>query len=102
MRTYWLSFVDEHQPVGDRFLGVVVADVTDEEAAVVALEHPHMFDPVDGPWIFAAMKKCWDRGVNPGGQVGSTCIDGQPEALFPRWQLLSKDEISALYLKTES
>lgn len=32
-RTFWLSFVDETRPEGDRFLGVCIVDVTDEDAA---------------------------------------------------------------------
>jgi hypothetical protein len=105
MRTYWLSFCDDQRPQGQQFLGVVIVDVSEVDAAGALLtwDATHatpMADRVDGPWLAAAMRACWRAGVNPGGEVASRRIDDAPgfprmSPRYPRLQLLSRDEIAA-------
>lgn len=45
---FWLSFVDEEKPAGQRFQGVVMTKAKD---------------------FMSAVQKAWKLGVNPGGQV---------------------------------
>lgn len=47
-KLWWLSFIDPHLPEGERFLGVAIVEAKD-------------FD--------MALKKTWELGINPGGQV---------------------------------
>lgn len=106
MRTYWLSFCDDRRPPGQQFLGVVIVDVSDVDAAGALLtwDATHaapMADRVNGPWLAAAMRACWRAGVNPGGEVASARIDDTPEFAsqgprYPRLRLLSRAEIAAL------
>jgi hypothetical protein len=98
-RTYWLSFVDPDRPRGERFLGVVVVDVTEEDAAAALAVHPHMADQEEGPWIAAAIRRCWKARVNPGGDVSSRRVDGAPAAIlsrYPRLTLLSRADVDRL------
>ncbi len=105
-RTYWLSFCDDDRPVGDRFLGVVIVDVTEAEA-IHALEQwerrrgSPMRDLETGPWLAAAMATCWQAGVNPGGAVQSLRIDDAPgfaalSPRYPRLRLLCRAELEVI------
>lgn len=100
MRTYWLSFADADRPKGQQFLGVVIVDVSEQEAAAALAAKPDMHDQVEGPWIGAAIRACWQAGVNPGGEVGSMRIDDSapPGALdrYPRLTLLSRADVARL------
>lgn len=98
-RTYWLSFTDPDRPRGQQFLGVVIVDVTDTDAADALAVKPDMHDKDEGPWIGAAIRATWKAGVNPGGQVGSMRIDEGPPAIvsrYPRLTLLSRADVEAL------
>jgi hypothetical protein len=101
MRTYWLSFCDGSRAEGAQFLGVVVVDVTEAEAAAaladIDRECPGHRD--DGGWIAAAARKAHAQGCNPGGDVAAVRY---PEAFaaglagLPRGQLLQVDALRAL------
>ena len=96
-RTYWLSFCDGNLPQGQQFLGAVVVDVDRAAADEALAARPAMGDPVEGPWLVAAIRAAWQAGVNPGGEVASVRIDGNPQAaLYPRLTLLSRSDIEAL------
>jgi hypothetical protein len=73
MKTFWLSFVDEDRPEGDRFLGVAIVQVTEADVAAVLpqlnAQFPHRLP--DSEWIAAATRKAHRLGCNPGGQVMS-------------------------------
>lgn len=71
----WLSFADE-----DRFLGLAVVEVQRSAHSKV--------------WMFRAIRRAWDMGINPGGEVVAfdvtASISEIPESL--RNRLLSKGE----------
>ena len=96
-RTYWLSFVDRNRRAGERFLGVVVVDVSASDAAIEAEACPTMHDLVHGPWLAAAARQAWRAGVNPGGEIAAERVDEQPEAArYPRLQLMSQADLDTL------
>jgi hypothetical protein len=67
---WWLSFIDEDRPVGDKFLGVCVVRAND---------------------MLAAVQKAWDLGINPGGEVAMAKIAKIPPDCINR--LMQKNEI---------
>jgi hypothetical protein len=100
-RTFWLSFTDPHRPVGSQFLGVCVVDVSTADAAlarqVFAQEKP--FAKPGSEWIGAALRRAWQCGANPGGEVATLDISDAPEAATaPRDRLLGRVELVALGL----
>jgi hypothetical protein len=97
-RTLWLSFADPARPTGEQFLGVVVVDVSEDDAARALALKPDM-EPTHGPWIAAALRAAWAEHVNPGGEVQSADVTGGPPDLLakiPRLTLLSKADLEAL------
>ena len=97
-RSFWLSFVDADREPGDRFLGVCVVDITDEEAAAILPEVRAKFPRAlpDAEWLAAAVRKAWDLGVNPGGEIATQELP--PNRLFaamPRDCLLSRADLIA-------
>ena len=73
MATWWLSFADTGKP--DRFLGVVIVSAND---------------------LSEAVKRTWELGVNPGGEITSAEM---PTGMFhEEWydRLLSEEEADAL------
>ncbi len=64
-RTYWVSCCDS-RPEGRQFLGVVIVEITEAEAAEIGAE-PF---PAGDPWIKAIARKMWRLECNPGGQLG--------------------------------
>jgi len=106
MRTYWLSFCDADRPKGRQFLGVVIVDVSaadaDEALAIWNATHvAPMHDQVDGPWIAAAMRACWQAGVNPGGEIASLRIDdidgfAERSPRYARLRLFTREEVETL------
>jgi hypothetical protein len=73
MKTFWLSFVDEDRPEGDRFLGVAIVQVTEADvvAALAPLAHHFPKRLPDSEWLAAALWKAHQLGCNPGGQAAS-------------------------------
>lgn len=100
MKTFWLSFVDPAGREGHRFLGVAIVEVTDTEAAAALVDVRARFPQArpGAEWIAAAARKAWERGCNPGGEVGT--MEMSPNATIsdrlPRYQLLSRAELEAL------
>jgi hypothetical protein len=97
-RTLWLSFSDPALPKGEQFLGVVVVDVTEADAAEAQALKPDM-EPTRGPWIAAAIRAAWRAQVNPGGEVQSMDITEGPADLvakIPRLTRLSKADLDQL------
>jgi hypothetical protein len=97
-RTLWLSFVDPALPTGEQFLGVVVVDVTAEDAAEAQALKPDM-EPTRGPWIAAAIRAAWRAHANPGGEVQSMDVTDGPADLLakiPRLTRLSKADLDQL------
>lgn len=74
MKLWWLSFVDDRKPIGDRFNGVVV---------IYAKSLTH------------AAVQCWELGINPGGEVLGTIL---PHAVPERFmnRLLNKALVAEL------
>jgi hypothetical protein len=99
-RTYWLSFCDPDKPEGQQFLGVVVIDVSEEDAAAAKPVIDVLFPRHDAgaEWIAAAQRKCWQLGCNPGGQVAAFEKPAAYEwpADVPRGRLLQRGELEAL------
>lgn len=101
-RTFWLSFVDPDRPDGERFLGVAVVDVTDEDAARARLVLTARFPKAlpDAEWIAAATSKAHREGCNPGGEVVAFDITPwHPQkqlAAMPRNRLLSRQDLHEL------
>lgn len=107
-QTWWLSFCDSDRPEGDQFLGVVIVDVTEADAAAGhraatarRAEFGHT-DPLAAglDWMTAAILKTHRTGCNPGGEVGAVRIDDAPQyptkgAGLPRNTLLSKRDLAA-------
>lgn len=101
VRTYWLSFVDPDRPAGQRFLGVAIVEVTATEAAAARPRLPPQAKP-GMEWHGAALRKAWQTGCNPGGEVEHYELDpahlaSAPSAL-PRHRLMQKPELQALGL----
>lgn len=74
---WWLSFVDEERPEGDRFLGVLLIDAPSDTAAVM---RAHML------------------GLNPGGEVamwGPLTAEDVAKMNYPPRKLLTRAEIAA-------
>jgi hypothetical protein len=99
--TVWMSFTDSRRPRGRQFLGVVVMDVTEEEAAAAIPSmralHPKAMEGAEVLWV--AQQRAHKYGVNPGGSVASWTF---PREEFdrrvpgvPRGELLSKLELEA-------
>ncbi len=101
MRTVWLSFCDPDRPKGQRFLGVAIVDVTDEEVEGSIL-YLHLHYPKAQPGaevIHAAMRKAHETGCNPGGEVNSWELsEGSPELSAPRNRLMQQAELEILDL----
>jgi len=74
MKTFWLSFIDPDLPTGQRFLGVAIVDVTEEDEAAALEDFPQMHDRVRGPGVIAAARKAAALGCNPGGEVAAHII----------------------------
>lgn len=106
-RTYWLSFVDGETGT---FSGVVIVDVTDEQAEAererLNSEFPN-HDRVNGLWVAACARAAWDAKVNPGGEVGAIRIDDEPwfpevEGALPRLVLLDRKAVDAANVTIEA
>ena len=97
MTTMWLSFVDPDKPKGERFLGVSIVDVSEEEVKEAFEEHPEAHDREKAALIIAATQKAYAHGCNPGGEVlGHACPTEKakiPEEL--KYRLLSAAELEA-------
>ena len=68
----WMSFYDTDRPPGQQFNGVIIS-------RTCGLAH--------------AIKKTWETGINPGGQIHAYTIDA--EAIAPKHfdRLLTKHEL---------
>jgi hypothetical protein len=79
MTYYWLSFVDNERPLGDRFLGGCLVQASSSKAAVI---------------------EAWQQHCNPGGEAVIVEISPPHEtsavAKFQLNHLYSKDEILAM------
>jgi hypothetical protein len=99
-RTIWLSFAD-----ADRgFLGVVVVDVTEAQAAhtipTLAAKFPNAGE--GAAWIAAAIQASHRSGANPGGEVATLdvtdVIPAEDLAKLPRNALLRRPDLERLQL----
>ena len=96
-KVYWMSFADPGKPPGDRFLGVTIIEVTDDDAAAMKPEldarHPQHLPGAE--WLAAASRKAHRLGCNPGGEVASYELpaDWPLLAVVPRDRLLTSDEL---------
>ena len=74
MTHYWLSFVDNDRPVGQRFLGATIMEASSGEAAI---------------------EKAWLLGINPGGEVAFAPFDEGAELPDQSWvnRLVGADEL---------
>lgn len=102
-RRYWLSFADSKRPEGQRFLGVCIVEVDEEEAEDqkrrIDVQFPEHKENAE--WIAAASRKAWEMGCNPGGSVQAADItEATPPSgvEMPLYRLLSKDELDRLGL----
>lgn len=69
-RTFWLSFVDPFGAEGQRFLGVCIVDVIEEEAEAEKRLLPKT--ALSGAeWVGAAARRAWRMRCNPGGQMNA-------------------------------
>jgi|SRR5580765_458732 len=107
MRRFWLSFVDQDRPEGQRFLGVCIVEVTDEDAAeakaIIDAKFPRHAEGAE--WIAAATRKAWLMGCNPGGEIATADITDArpPEGVdLPLHRLLQKPEMERLGLQPSS
>lgn len=96
-RTFWLSFVDETRPEGDRFLGVCVVDVTDEDAARAKEFQARRFPGAlpGAEWLGAAIRKSHAIGCNPGGNAAGLDITNTTLPIPIKNKLLSFEELEA-------
>lgn len=78
MRWWWVSFIDEKAPPGERLLGVAI---------------------VEAPGLVEAMQACWDHGCNPGGDIFG-CPLKEGVQIDPKWTytLLSPADVQLLAL----
>jgi hypothetical protein len=96
-KTFWLSFCDD---ATGKFLGVTVVDVTSADVAELLADGFRAKFPRAQPgaeWIAAATRVAWAHGVNPGGQVGSSDVTGDPliTTHAPRFKLMDRVELAA-------
>jgi hypothetical protein len=77
MPWWWLSFVDEDRPEGDRNLGVAI---------------------VRGYDVVNAARNAWDKGINPGGEIAGTQIPDivMAHPAYPRNVLIPTEEARKL------
>lgn len=104
-RTYWMSFTDPERPKGTQFLGVIVVDVTREQAQDALMFHPMVVTEKQA-WIGACLTATHTAGVNPGGQVAFNRLDEHPlfdvaGPLYPRLQLLTREQVNMLGEKVD-
>lgn len=94
-RTFWLSFCDDT----GKNLGVAIVDVTEADVAMLLAEGFHTRFPKAKPgaeWIAAATRVAWAHGCNPGGQVGTAEVTGDPVyARAPHGKLMDRPELEA-------
>lgn len=96
IRTFWLSFVDENKPPGERWLGACVVDVRASQAEFAKLFLLPQSLP-GSEWIKAAVMRAWAVNANPGGSVASQELPpGISQSELPRDRLLQYDEWKAL------
>jgi hypothetical protein len=57
MATFWLTFADPNKPVGSKFLGVIIVEAGDLDAAIARTEA---------------------AGINPGGEITAEDISDLP------------------------
>lgn len=69
---WWMSFCDPHKPNGQQFLGVAI---------------------VEAPGFMHAHQKSWALGINPGGEIRATRVEGVPVEYHDK--LLSLKELEA-------
>lgn len=100
-KTFWMSFCDPDKPKGQQFLGVVVVEVSDVDAAAIKpiLDARFPRHKEGAEWMAAATDKAYRLGCNPGGEVGF--LEVPAEALFrlnatPRDVLLQKAQLEEL------
>lgn len=106
-QTWWLSFSDPDRPPRERFLGVVIVDVTEAEAGDIAAsvtarraQHGLPLQEPSVDYMAAAIRKAHRVRANPGGEVAAWRIDDQPnfaalDPKMPRDRLLSKADLVA-------
>lgn len=108
-QTWWLSFADSARPSGEQFAGVAIVDVTEADmlAAVPWVLERRMGSGAPPPtdeavyWLGAAIRKSWQAGCNPGGEVASWRIDDRPDFArlgprYPRHVLLTKAQVELI------
>ncbi len=104
-QTWWHSFCDGDRPKGQQFLGALVMDVDADEINAIRerVDFQQMVNMVplshdiNVYGMAASIAKAHRLGVNPGGEVQSARIDGNPEAtVYPRAVLMSRAQIEAL------
>jgi hypothetical protein len=96
---FWLSFVSPTRPEGDRFLGVCLIEVSEAEVEAMRAAWAEKFPQarVESLPLFAAMRKSWVMGCNPGGEVGTTELpEWHPARWWPKHRLLLRAEILLL------
>lgn len=99
-RVYFLGFGD---PETREELGATVVEVTGEDAARELYRNPEMYDKVKGPWMMAAIREAWWRGVNPGGQVFCAQVTQEAPLWIQRlehYRLYSDAELKELEAKS--
>ena len=69
---WWMSFCDPDKPKGQQFLGVAI---------------------VEAPGFIHAHQKAWALGINPGGQIQASQVDGVPAEYHDK--LLSLADLEA-------
>lgn len=91
-KTFWLEFNDHGLP-----LGAAIIDVSVEEAAdvYVLLQETSPRAKPGAEWLAAAVKKAWQRGCNPGGQVYGVEVTGRIPDDAPHDQLMQERELRA-------
>lgn len=77
-RLYYLAF---GEPGADQPIGGCVVEVSGADAMIEWLAKPNMHNQEVGPWLAAAIREAWMRGINPGGAV----IAGEVTPEAPEW-----------------
>ena len=93
---YWLSFVDPEKPEGERFLGVSIVEISDDDPIPsFGLSIEEMAEKGKVAWhFFQAVGKTHRLGINPGGEVRGELLDRAPDPAFVG-RLLNKAEALA-------
>lgn len=94
MKTYWLSFCDEHT---GQNIGVCLVEVSEEDLTeavhVIRTVNPRANPTDNEAWAAAAIGQSLKMECNPGGAAEAIEVDPKQLPDMPRNRLIQEDEL---------